>query len=73
MEPVRAFLLRCWNETSSAPGEGPEWRFSIREIGGEQRLRGFATLEMLIAFLRVELTRRTDQDPSEWPDPSSQV
>jgi len=30
--PYRAYLLRCWREGETAPGEEPLWRFSVEEI-----------------------------------------
>ncbi|MFQ5854308.1 MAG: hypothetical protein ACE5LU_01495 [Anaerolineae bacterium] len=51
----RAYLLRCWHEGEAAPGEAPAWRFSLEEVAGERRRRGFVSLEALVAFLRAEL------------------
>ena len=53
--PCRAYLLRCWRETEEAPGQEPPWRFSVEEILGERRRKGFSNLRALIAFLRTEL------------------
>jgi len=53
--PYRAYLLRCWRETEAAPGQELPWRFSVEEILGERRRKGFSSLRALIAFLRTEL------------------
>jgi hypothetical protein len=57
----RAFLLRCWREERAGPGGGPAWRFAVTEVGPEQKRRGFACLEGLMAFLEEELIG--DADP----------
>ena len=54
-EPYRAYLLRCWQEGDGETDKGPLWRFAVEEIFGERRRHGFASLEALVAFLRVEL------------------
>lgn len=47
-----AYLLRCWAEHST---EHPVvWRFSVEDPRTGER-QGFATLELLLAFLRSEL------------------
>ena len=48
----RAFLLRCWLETTAGPAA---WRFCLVEPGNGQTERGFASLEALLAYLRQEL------------------
>ena len=53
--PYRAYLLRCWRDTEAAPGQELSWRFSVEEILGERRRKGFSSLRTLIAFLRTEL------------------
>ena len=53
--PYRAYLLRCWQDTEAAPDQEPPWRFSVEEIRGERRRKGFSGLRALIAFLRSEL------------------
>ena len=53
--PYRAYLLRCWWEGETAPGQEPPWRFSVEEILGKRRRKGFSGLRALIAFLRTEL------------------
>jgi hypothetical protein len=53
--PYRAYLLRCWRETEAAPVQEPPWRFSVEEILGERRRKGFSSLRALVAFLRTEL------------------
>jgi len=50
--PTRAYLLRCWQEEPSEPGEAPTWRFSLQEVGAAQRRWGFRDLDALVAFLR---------------------
>jgi hypothetical protein len=55
--PYRAYLLRCWRETEAAPGQEPPWRFSVEEILGERRRKGFSNLRALITFLQTELAR----------------
>jgi hypothetical protein len=54
-QSYRAYLLRCWHEGEAAPGEAPAWRFSLEEVAGERRRRGFVSLEALVVFLRTEL------------------
>ena len=49
----RTYLLRCWAEPPAAGG-GRTWRFSLHSVA-EPRLRGFASLEALIAFVRAEV------------------
>lgn len=39
----KAYLLRCWLE-------GAGWRYSLEQVGSDQR-HGFATLDELVAFL----------------------
>jgi hypothetical protein len=56
-ELYRAYLLRCWQERDGGAYEGRLWRFTVEEIFGERRRHGFASLEALASFLRVELTR----------------
>jgi hypothetical protein len=51
----RAYLVRRWQEGGPAPGGEPQWRFSVEEVLGERRKRGFDSLEALMAFLREEL------------------
>ena len=53
--PYRAYLLRCWRETEADPGQEPPWRFSVEEILGERRRKGFSSLRALITFFRTEL------------------
>lgn len=62
MEPTRdatyqVYLLRVWRERPALPGRPAVWRFSLEDTRTRQR-RGFATLEALVAFLRVELMER---------------
>ena len=53
--PDRAYLIRCWQERNSDPGDGPHWRFSVEEVLHERKRQGFKDLASLIAFLRAEL------------------
>jgi hypothetical protein len=55
--PYRAYLLRCWEEsTSFSQAEEETWRFLVEEIFGQKRRRGFADFEEVMAFLREQLT-----------------
>lgn len=56
----KAFLLRCWQEQT---GNAPLWRFSLEEIGGDRKRRGFAHKEDLVKFLGQEIGR--EQLPKE--------
>ena len=55
----QAFLLRCWVERKTPSKSKPCWRFSVKEIGREERQHGFADLETLFAFLKAKM----DADP----------
>ncbi len=55
----KAFLLRCWQEQT---GNAPLWRFSLEEIGGDRKRRGFARKEDLFKFLGQEI------GPKRFPD-----
>jgi CRISPR/Cas system endoribonuclease Cas6 (RAMP superfamily) len=57
-ELYRAYLLRCWREGDVATDNEPLWRFCVENVFGERRRQGFGSLEALLAFLRVELTRK---------------
>ena len=57
----RAYLLRCWWERRATIALGRVWRFSLEEVFGERRRRGFHSLEALVAFVRGEL-READSD-----------
>jgi hypothetical protein len=59
--PPRAYLLRCWRERRGAAAWEFLWRFSLEEVFGERRRRGFHSLEALIAFIRGEL-QEADSD-----------
>lgn len=50
----RAFMLRCWEVRSAAPGGPVTWRFGLEDPDTRQR-HGFADLEALVAFLGEEL------------------
>ena len=57
----RAYLLRCWREKRAEIAEGSVWRFSVEEVFGERRRRGFPSLEALFAFIRGEV-QEADSD-----------
>jgi hypothetical protein len=59
----RAYLLRCWQEGETAPGQEPRWRFWLEEVLQERRQKGFGNLEALFAFLRAELASN-EEEPS---------
>ncbi len=48
-----AFLLRCWEERLDPSGPGT-WRYTLEEVAGGER-HGFASLEVLIAYLKQRL------------------
>jgi len=50
----RTYLMRYWEERSQAPMLPRVWRFSLEDPHTGQR-HGFASLEKMIAFLRLEL------------------
>ena len=50
----RSYVLTFWEERSHAPGAQDAWRFSLRDPHTNQR-HGFASLEEMMAFLRLEL------------------
>lgn len=52
---TRAYLLRCWRERRGMATWESLWRFSVEEVFGERRRRGFHSLEALVAFIRGEL------------------
>jgi hypothetical protein len=56
----RAYLLRCWEESSVQPGQLGTWRFSLEDTRTGQR-RGFATIEAMIDCLQTELANE-DKD-----------
>ena len=56
----RSYLLTFWEERSRDPDAPAVWRFSLEEARTGQR-RGFASLEALVAFLRVELEGERDE------------
>ncbi|HSF79929.1 MAG TPA: hypothetical protein VLA49_01765 [Anaerolineales bacterium] len=51
----RAFLLRCQQDVGTFHGERAPWRFTLVQVGAEDRKLGFACLEDLFAFLQAEL------------------
>jgi len=50
----RAYMVRCWQEYSSAPDDEPIWRFSLEASWYNDR-RGFASLQALMNHLQSEL------------------
>jgi hypothetical protein len=50
----RSYVLTFWEEQSDAPGAQVVWRFSLKDPRTNQR-HGFASLEEMMAFLRLEL------------------
>jgi hypothetical protein len=59
--PVRAYLVRCWQEGQSTTDGRHVWRFSAEEVLHERRQIGFSNLEALVAFLRAELADGEDE------------
>jgi hypothetical protein len=59
--PIRAYLLRCWQEGQAPPGEKARWRFSVEGVLHKQPRRGFDDLESLVAFLQDELIDREEE------------
>lgn len=55
VENYRAFLLRCWQEASVSLGAEAPWRFTLVQVGSEERKMGFACLEDLFRYLKAEL------------------
>ncbi len=58
-KPVRfpryhAYLLRCWHEPDGHAAPLAAWRFSLEDPSTGVRY-GFATWEVLVAFLQAEL------------------
>jgi len=51
----RAYLLRCWQEDVDGVAT---WRFTLVRAGEERNQKGFASLEDMYAYLRVELENR---------------
>jgi hypothetical protein len=54
--PHRTYLIRCWQNGETAPGQEPSWRFWMEEIAHERRQKGFSSLEALFAFFEAELS-----------------
>jgi hypothetical protein len=61
MQRSRAFLLRCWREGQITVDEATCWRFIVEEVGEGQARHGFATLELLLAFLCREFAEEQDK------------
>jgi hypothetical protein len=62
--PQRAYLLRCCRERRGRAAWGSLWRFSLEEVLGDRRRRGFHSLEALVTFIRGEL-REAEAGPDE--------
>ena len=50
----RSYLLRCWQEKPTRPGQPPLWRFSVQDVSEAQRQQAFSSIEQLIDFLYAE-------------------
>jgi hypothetical protein len=50
----RSFILRLWEARSQSTEEPSTWRFSLQDPESDKRY-GFADLEALVEFLRVEI------------------
>ena len=59
--PYRAYLLRCWKEGETTPGEEPRWRFSIEEVLLKRHRQAFSSVQALAAFLETELANFGDE------------
>ncbi len=59
--PYRAYLLRCWRE-STTPGVEGSWRFSIEGLAPQRQRRGFSTLQALAEYIGAELGDEGDAD-----------
>jgi len=55
----QVFLLRCWQESDSLNGGGPNesriWRFALAHVNDPSQTKCFASLEELVAHLRGRL------------------
>jgi hypothetical protein len=61
----RTYLLRCWQEGGTVPGQEPCWRFWLEEVLQGRRRQGFGNLEALFAFLRAELAGNAEEASDE--------
>ena len=61
MQRSRAFLLRCWREGQLTADELSGWRFIVEEVGETPERHGFATLELLLAFLHREFADQQEK------------
>jgi hypothetical protein len=61
----RTYLLRCWREGKTVPGQEPRWRFWLEEVLHERRQKGFGSLGALFAFLRTELSGSAEEPSDE--------
>ena len=52
-----AYLLRLWEEGGNSHEQSPTWRCSLEDPHTGDR-RGFASLELLIAFLQAQLVEQ---------------
>ena len=53
----RALLLRCWREEEAGPKGNFSWRFVLLHFTDHQIIKGFASLEELLAYLQTELEK----------------
>ena len=53
--PQRAYLVRCWREEGAAVVGQPSWRFSVEEVFGKRRRRGFRSLQALVDYIQAEM------------------
>jgi hypothetical protein len=58
--PYRAYLLRCWKEGESTPGQEPRWCLSIEGVLHKRRRQAFSSVQDLAAFLESELNDQDD-------------
>jgi hypothetical protein len=61
----RSYLLRLWRVGSA---DAPSWRVSLEDVRTHER-RNFASLEQLVAFLKEQTDRNTEQ--ADRPDNGS--
>ena len=64
----RSYLLRFWLEHRENPKLPGMWRYSLEDPHTGEKL-GFASLELLVAFLRRQ-TSEADPDPEDLPKTS---
>lgn len=61
MPSYRAYLLRFWETRSQNPHDPKSWRFSLEDLQTKER-KGFANLEMLVAFLEAQTDKSPDRE-----------